>query len=166
MSPTTTSSTWISFSSPLRITLAISLAFSAAFSAEAFPSCLLSLTEATPLATRIAIRMPTGSNHSACPIQQRMTCTTRATIRIMIIGSLKPSRTFFHNGSGGICVSEFEPCCFRLCSTSLSDKPFLINVSSLSVPKEQHQRISECPSWTFFFLSRRSQQYYLLKDIR
>ena len=49
----------------------------------------------------------------------------------MIMGSLKPSRIFFHNGSGGIWVRLLEPCCSRLFSTSRAVKPVsFINVYS------------------------------------
>ena len=123
MSPTTTSLTWISCSLPSRRTLTISLASSSSLSADAFPSCLFSLIDATPLAIKIATRMPTGSNHSDCPRKKSTTCTTSATRRIMIMGSLKPSRIFFHSGSGGICVRVFAPCCCRLSSTCFAVKP-------------------------------------------
>ena len=39
------------------------------------------------------------------------------------MGSLKPSRIFFHSGSGGICVRVFAPCCCRLSSTCFAVKP-------------------------------------------
>ena len=102
MSPTTTSETCISCSAPSRRILVISLDSSSALRTLALPSWLCSETEATPLASRMAISTHTGSYHSARPMIHSTTWMASATSRIMIIGSLKPSSIFFHSGSGGI----------------------------------------------------------------
>ena len=99
-------------------------------SADARPSCLLSLTDATPLAMIMATKMPTGSYQSALPHSQRISSMTRATSRMMIIGSVKPSRIFFQRGSGGICVSMFDPFFLLLSSTSAEVRPVLFMYSS------------------------------------
>ena len=46
-----------------------------------------------------------------------------AASKIMIIGSRKPCRTFFHRGSGIICVRLLLPCCALRSITSASVKP-------------------------------------------